>query len=857
MLLTAVVNLLDDQSQPVPCRVLLDNGSQVNFITQSMANRLKLERVAANVPICGIGAVKTYAKESITVELRSRISSFSVDVDCLIVPKVTGMVPAVPVDINEWPIPVGIQLADPEFNKPDRIDMLLGVTMFFRLLKTGQMELAGNLPELRETHLGWVIAGDVGDTVPSPQYTHTATLDDINEAIQRFWQVEDIESATQVSTEQEECEAFFASTHKRDTTGRYEVRLPFRPVVAKLDDNRSLALRRFLSLERRLARDPDLKQQYGEFIREYEELGHCKSVDEADDLPNTSRYYMPHHAILRPSSSTTKLRVVFDASAKMSPTSVSLNEALQVGGTVQSDLFSILLAFRKHPVAFTADLSKMYRQIQVAPSDTRFQRIFWRADPSEFIRVLELTTVTYGTASAPFLATRCLVQLCDDEGEHFPLAAKIVREACYVDDILSGASSPEEAIDCLTQLQGLLGRGGFPIHKWTSNEPVVMERIPECDREKLIDLDGLVGGVVKALGLYWSPGDDEFRFTVTQAEADAMSEIGKFYDILGLLSPVIIKAKILMQRVWLAGLSWDVLLEGGMMDTWHQFQCALPDVRDIRIPRYVIGPGNPGLELHGFSDASKVAYGAVTYVRSLLPNGKCKMRLLCSKSKVAPTKPLDIHRLELLALRLLSKLVVKVIAALNLPFRHVVLWCDSQVVLAWLKKPLDLLQTFVRNRVAEIRRETGGFIFKYIRSKDNPADLISRGMFPAALMNCSKWWEGPQFLESVEYEEEPEIEIPDSELPEMRKVKLVTLLTCNTTEFPIFENCSSFRKLQRIMASLPITRQMLAGGLAGLCQIIITTPMELLKIQMQDAGRITAQVNHKHKVTWSVFFFEF
>ncbi|XP_038106697.1 uncharacterized protein LOC119766305 [Culex quinquefasciatus] len=755
MLLTAVVNLLDDQGQSVPCRVLLDNGSQVNFITLTMADRLKLQRVAANVPICGIGAVKTYAKESVTVELKSRVSNFSVNVECLIVPKVTGMVPAVPVDINEWPIPVGVQLADPAFHKPDRIDMLLGVAMFFRLLKSGQMELAGNLPELRETHLGWVIAGEVGDTVPSPQYTHTATLDDINEAIQRFWQVEDIDSATAVSTEQEECEAFFASTHKRDPTGRYEVRLPFRPVVAKLDDNRSLALRRFLSLERRLARDPALKLQY-----------------EADDLPNTNCYYMPHHAILRPSSSTTKLRVVFDASAKMSPTSVSLNEALQIGGTVQNDLFSILLAFRKHPVAFTADLSKMYRQIRVAPSDSRFQRIFWRADPSEFIRVLELTTVTYGTASAPFLATRCLVQLCDDEGENFPLAAKIVREACYVDDILSGASSPKEAIDCLTQLQGLLSRGGFPIHKWTSNEPSVMERIPESDREKLIDLDGLIGGVVKALGLYWSPGDDEFRFTVTQAEADAtkrrvLSEIGKFYDVLGLLSPVIIKAKILMQRVWLAGLSWDVLLEGGMMDTWHQFQCALPDVRDIRIPRYVIGPGNPGLELHGFSDASKVAYGAVTYVRSLLPNGKCKMRLLCSKSKVAPTKPLDIHRLELLALRLLSRLVVKVIAALNLPFRNVVLWCDSQVVLAWIKKPLDQLQTFVRNRVAEIRRETGGFIFKYIRSKDNPADLISRGMFPAALMKC---------------------------------VKLVTLLACNTTDFPIFEDCSSFRKLQRIMA---------------------------------------------------------
>ena len=154
---------------------------------------------------------------------------------------------------------------------------------------------------------------------------------------------------------------------------------------------------------------------------------------------------MPHHAILRPStpSSTTKLRVVFDASAKMLPGKVSLNEALLVGGTVQNDLFTILLSFQKHRVAFTADLSKMYRQILVTPSHTCYQRIFWRANQSDRLRVLELTTVTYGTASAPFLATRCLTQLCEDDGDKFPLAANIIRNDCYVDDIISGANTTQ------------------------------------------------------------------------------------------------------------------------------------------------------------------------------------------------------------------------------------------------------------------------------------------------------------------------------------------------------------------------------------------------------------------------------
>ncbi|XP_039451742.1 uncharacterized protein LOC120430700 [Culex pipiens pallens] len=781
MLLTAVVHLSDTQNRPVPCRVLLDNGSQVNFISESMAKRINIQRVATTVPICGIGAVKTYAREAVTVELQSRYNSFAMNVECLIVPKVTGLIPSSPVNIADWPIPECIQLADPDFQTPDRIDLLLGVAMFFRLLKSGHIELGNNLPDLRETYLGWVVAGEVGDTVPGPQYSHTATLEDISEAIQRFWQVEEIESATPVTTEQEDCETFFRSTHKRDPTGRYEVRLPFRPVVARLDDNRSLALRRFLSLEKRLNRDPDLRKQYGEFIQEYQSLGHCKTVDETVDSPKLGRYYLPHHAILRPSSSTTKLRVVFDASAKMSPSATSLNDALQIGGNVQNDLFSILLAFRKHPVVFTADISKMYRQIRVASADTSYQRIFWRNDPSDFVQVLELTTVTYGTAAAPFLATRCLVQLCEDEGENFPLAASIVRNACYVDDILAGADTPEEAIECLRQLQGLLGRGGFPIHKWSSNTPTVMDQIPESEREKLIDLDGLSGGVVKALGLYWCPGDDDFRFTATQSDAEAtkrrvLSEIGKFFDLLGLLSPVIIMAKMLMQKAWNEGLTWDVLLNGELGTTWQQFQTALPDVREIRIPRYVIGAGSVGLELHGYSDASKLAYA------------------------VAPNKQLDIHRLELLGCRLLSRLVVKVIAALKLPFRAVVLWSDSQVVLAWLKKSLDLLQTFVRNRVAEILQETAGFIWNYVRTKDNPADLISRGMFPAPLMKCKKWWEGPSYMAPVVYPVEPAREVPDEELPELRKVKMVAMLAFNSNELPIFETCSSFRKLQRVMA---------------------------------------------------------
>ncbi|XP_039431699.1 uncharacterized protein LOC120427497 [Culex pipiens pallens] len=176
MLQTAVVDLGDGSNRPVPCRILLDSGSQVNFISTSMADRLKLKRVPANVPICGIGGQTTNTRESTTVQLQSRYSGFTADVECLVVPKVTGKIPSSPVNTTDWPIPKGFQLADPKFHIPDRIDMLVGASLYFRLLKRGFVHMWDNYPELRETHLGWVVVGGAGESVTGQQFAPTAVL---------------------------------------------------------------------------------------------------------------------------------------------------------------------------------------------------------------------------------------------------------------------------------------------------------------------------------------------------------------------------------------------------------------------------------------------------------------------------------------------------------------------------------------------------------------------------------------------------------------------------------------------------------------------------------------------------------
>ncbi|GFX18755.1 uncharacterized protein TNCV_3019131 [Trichonephila clavipes] len=151
-------------------------------------------------------------------------------------------------------------------------------------------------------------------------------------------------------------------------------------------------------------------------------------------------YYMPHHGILRPERSTTKLWVVFNAT---NPTSngLSLNFIQYNGGLVQNDLFTIMIKFRKHPYAFTADVKMMYRMILIQESQQPLLRILWKESPEDPVKTFEMKTVTYGTVSAPFLATRTLLQLSKDEEKNFPLAAPVLRENFYMEDVLCGAMS--------------------------------------------------------------------------------------------------------------------------------------------------------------------------------------------------------------------------------------------------------------------------------------------------------------------------------------------------------------------------------------------------------------------------------
>ncbi|GFW31194.1 integrase catalytic domain-containing protein [Trichonephila clavipes] len=207
------------------------------------------------------------------------------------------------------------------------------------------------------------------------RYGHSVELELRHKTLKRFWEIE-VETTEVYSDELKYCNDHFEKTHLRKPYGKFVVEMPFKPDSSEgiLGNSKAIASKRLDQLRTRLERDPAMQTLYSEFLNEYELLQHMEQVKEDSDVENG--YYLPHHGVLRSSSKTTRLRVVFNASAKTS-SGLSLNDLLCKGGVIQEDLFSILIRLRKYAYAFTADIRQMFRMIE-NPSQTKLKKSYGR-----------------------------------------------------------------------------------------------------------------------------------------------------------------------------------------------------------------------------------------------------------------------------------------------------------------------------------------------------------------------------------------------------------------------------------------------------------------------------------------------
>lgn len=573
---------------------------------------------------------------------------------------------------------------------------------------------------------------------------------------------------------------------QKNMHGHYEMPLPFK-TRPSLPDNRSSALIRLNHLKRKLQRDERYKEQYVKFMEEVIEKGDAELVE--DGGSDGERWYIPHHGV-RHAAKADKLRVVFDCSAKYK--GVSLNDHLLSGPDMLNNLSGVLIRFRKHPVALMCDIEKMFHQFHVKEADRNYLRFLWwkngdlTSHPSDFRMRVHL----FGAASSPGWANFGLKRLAKDNVDIYPQGSRFVMRDFYVDDGLTSTESAEEAIHLAREARELCVRGGLRLHKFMSNDRDVLESIPPSERAiNVSDMDLSFNNLPleRALGIQWDVESDHFRFNVSLKEQPAtrrgiLSTVASLFDPLGLVAPILLKAKIILQEMCKRGTGWDDPLTHELRLQWEQWRSDLAQLNNVTIPR-TYSPAGFGkvlkAELHHFSDASTKGYGQCSYLRLQNEEGDVHCALVFGKSRVSPTKLTTIPRLELTAA------VVSVKASNLLKEEYgpaeteEFFWTDSKVVLGYIKNEARRFHTFVANRIQRIQLNSAPHQWRYVPTKENPADHASRGLTTSELLS-STWLAGPKFLWKKV------VELPADETPELTigdpEVRSSLALTTRTTE---------------------------------------------------------------------------
>ena len=847
---TVVAEVEDARGCYQPIRIVVDSGSMCSFITRKCQNRLGLSTSKFPKKISGIGqTIFDGASGKTTIKMRPSQSELpELTTDAIVVNNITSFLPSVT-------LPFGLRsrfnqyhLADPDFWQPRPVDFLLGADLFPDICTGSTVSFGDGVPKLLSSIFGHIVIGKYEDSAPSINLLSTALLSmtdqtNLNDELKRFWELEEPAAAPpSMSPDDMRCEDHFIRTHHRTPQGRYVVRLPFRNDSPTIGDSSGVALRRFKNLERKLERNPLLQSKYREFMNEYLDLDHM-AVSQSPP-----KFIIPHHCVTREMGSDIKVRVVFDGSVNVPPS--SLNDQLLPGPKLQKDIRDILLNFRQHRYVFMTDAVKMFRMILVDEADWPYQNIYWRGSSTEAIQTYSLKTVTYGLSCAPFLALRVIKQLCVDEGDRFPLAKKALSDDIYVDDLVTGADTVEEACALQSQVVAMLGCGGFSLSKWASNCTQILEAIPTEDDNTPVQLSDKEDLSVKILGLEWDPKKDCFLYTIKQPEIiytkrSILSSVARIFDPLGFLTPVTLQLKAFIQDLWKLGLDWDTIIPPNLQESWREAVEQLPIISQIRIPRFIKTTGNYIYQVVGFADASSKAYSAAIYLR-LQTCSEVSVFLLSAKSRLAPVKTLSIPRLELCAAFLLADLYQAISGFLNTlsgKSQPPLFYSDSTIVLGWLNTPTYLLKTFVCNRVAHITEQLPISQWRHVLSEENPADLGSRGCLPSDLHASTLWWSGPSWLVSPHAEWPKPLISHDIELPELKETTVLATTELYSPFISWMSRVSSYNRLVRAVAWINRWRYNTRHANCCCCSLL-SGPLSLFEIKKATTTCIKAVQLH-------------
>ena len=518
-------------------------------------------------------------------------------------------------------------------------------------------------------------------------------------------------------------------------------------------------------LKENLDKKPKVLKQYSDIINDQLEKGVIEVVSDENEITEKGKVtYLPHHDVIREDKSSTKLRIVYDASAK-SKNGISLNDCLYKGPYMSTMLYELFLKFKTHFIAITADIEKAYLQISVKEEHRNLLRFLWFDDPfkkAPNIIKMRFCRVTFGANCSQYLLTSIIHRHGDKYKALDPEFCRKVKAHFYVDDLNTGTNNINSGNLLYRNMKERFLDINFNLRKWRTNDKKLRGIIENS--EILFNNGGnenLVNHTDKVLGVTWNDLDDVLIFNIREMFMDALEIIptkrnilkliASAYDPIGFLQPIWIKLKMLFQNICRLNIDWDDNI-GDLKISWRKIILCIQAMENIILDRcYFINeisdPIN-NITLHGFSNASELAYGACIYIKSIYRSGNIIVKLVTSKSRVIPMKKkYSIPRLELLGAFILSKLTITVLNALKCEICIDDHFCyiDSQIALAWILSINKELKTFCQNRVDVIRKNVDISKWLYVKSSENPADIITR-LNDCDLSENSIWFKGPSFL---------------------------------------------------------------------------------------------------------------
>ena len=620
----------------VKCRVLLDTGAGSSYASAALLNLLQVRpyhREVRQIEMM-LGAV-TKQVEIFQVQVSSTSGDFSLTTKVTKVDKnqlLSLENPHYEQCLTNYAHLKGIEMEDKDSKDTLPVHLILEASDYARI-KTETAPCVGAIGEPigEKTKLGWTIMSPGEEVDLSPIFfTQTSHVDYDN-----LGKLDVLGLADSSTGDQAEVYTEFKEQLTQDAEGWYETGLPWRGNHLPLPSNEVGSIRRLGNLVRKL-RSQGTFERYDQVIQDQIETGIVERV--CGPVTGNREFYIPHKPVVRESAKTTKLRVVYDTSARANSEAPSLNECLNPGPPLQNQLWNVLVCARFHPVAIAGDIKQAFLQVRIREEDRDALRFHWLKDlNSQTVEALRFTRALFGLTCSPFLLGGVVQHLLESFRENYPEIVREIERSLYVDDLISGGPTRAKAETIKSASMEIFAKGTFKLHKWHSNvkelETACSLPVPEEETYAKEQLRTSRKEGASMLGLQWNKESDTISVNFPSGSTEPtkrgiLSKVAKIYDPLGLVSPITIGGKFLYRDIC------DAKLPSNLMQNWICWEKKLPS--HVTVPRSlaVHQEDIQAIELHAFGDASGKGVAAAVYAVVVQEKG-VNQGLVASRARLA------------------------------------------------------------------------------------------------------------------------------------------------------------------------------------------------------------------------------